>query len=143
MRNPTRPPRVAIAFVLLLGAVACANGMSFTRTPSSPIRVTERQNDRTVTLRRGQQLQVVLHSTHWEFQRVTNSAVLRLEHPPKVRPKPSRCVTGGGCGTVTVAYLATAVGRAVVTAERKSCGEAMGCTAATGRFTIHVIVRRQ
>jgi hypothetical protein len=116
--------------------------MTLTPTRSSPIvRVTERQNRGTVSLRRGQQLQVILHSTYWQFQKTSNPAVLHLERPPKLRPNPS-CVPGGGCGTVTAAYLAVAAGPTLVTAERSSCGEASGCTAATGRFTLHVIVRR-
>ena len=137
-----RSLRVAVAGLLLLGAAACANGMTFTRAQSAPIvRVTERQNKSTVTLKRGQQLRVVLHSTYWEFRKSSNPDVLRLDHGPRVHPV-SGCVPGGGCGTVTVTYLAASVGSAVVTATRSSCGEAMGCTNATGRFTVHVIVRR-
>jgi len=137
-----RPPRVAIAVALLLGAAACANAMPLTRTQSVPIvRVTERQNNRIVTLRRGQELQVVLHSTYWQFHKTANTAVLRLVRRPKIRPNPA-CVPGGGCGTVTATYFTVAPGPALVTAERSSCGEASGCTAATGRFTLHVIVRR-
>ena len=137
-----RPPRTAIAVVLLFGATACANGMTLTGPRSIPVvRVTERQNKGTVALRRGQQLRVVLHSTYWEFRKSSNPDVLRLDHGPRVHPV-SGCVPGGGCGTVTVTYLAASVGAAVVTATRSSCGEAMGCTNATGRFTVHVIVRR-
>jgi hypothetical protein len=137
-----RPRRAATAVALLLGATACASAMTLAPTQSVPIvRVTERQNKTTVTLRRRQQLQVVLHSTYWQFQKTSNPAVLHLQRPPKIRPNPS-CVPGGGCGTVTATYLAAAPGPTLVTAERSSCGEASGCTAVTGRFTLHVIVRR-
>jgi hypothetical protein len=138
-----RPAGATIAVSFLLCGVAGANGMTLTAPRSLPvIRVTEHQNKATLTLRRGQQLRTVLHSTYWQFQKTSNPAVLRLERPPKVRPRPSGCVAGAGCGTVTAAYLATSVGSTIVSAERRSCGEAMGCTAETGRFTLHVNVRR-
>lgn len=133
--------RIAIAVIPLLVATSCADAMTLTPTRAPPVvRVTERQNNRTVRLRRGQQLRVVLHSTYWQFQKTSNPAALHLEHPPRVRSSGS-CVPGGGCGTVTATYRATAAGESVVTAERNSCGEASGCTAATGRYTLHVIVR--
>jgi len=137
-----RSLRVAVVGLLLLGAAACANGMSFTATRTEPIvRITERQDKGTVRLRRGQQLRVVLHSTYWQFQKAPNPSVLRLERAPKVRPRLSGCVPGGGCGTVTATYLAAARGSSTVSAERSSCGEAMGCTPDAGRYTVRVVVR--
>jgi hypothetical protein len=68
--------------------------------------------------------------------------VLRPQGAPVVLPQPSGCVVGQGCGTVTAWYVGAAVGAAKVTASRTSCGEAMGCTAATGSFTLRVVVRR-
>jgi len=102
--------------------------------------VSERQDGGKVTLRRGQRLRVVLHSTYWELKRVSAPAVLRLVAQPVVSPK-SGCVPGQGCGTVTATYVAKALGSSDVTAERTSCGEAMGCTAAAGKFTLTVTVR--
>lgn len=137
-----RSLRVAVVGLLLLGAAACANAMTLTANRSKPIvRIAERQNKGTVTLRRGQQLRVVLHSTYWQFQKAPNPSVLRLERAPKVRPRLSGCVPGEGCGTVTATYLAAARGSSTVSAERNSCGEAMGCTGDTGRYTVRVVVR--
>jgi len=134
--------RVAVVGLLLLGASACANAMTFNSTRSKPVvRITERQDKGTVTLRRGQQLRVVLHSTYWQFQKAPNPSVLRLEHAPKVRPRLTGCVAGEGCGTVTAMYLAAARGSSTVSAERSSCGEAMGCTADAGRYTVRIVVR--
>jgi hypothetical protein len=50
-------------------------------------------------------------------------------------------VAGQGCGTVTATYIAKTLGSSVVAAERTSCGEAMGCTAAAGAFKLTVSVR--
>lgn len=139
-----RSLRAAVIGLLLLGAAACANGMTYdtnTTAPKPIVRITERQNKGTVTLRRGQQLRVVLHSTYWRFQKTTDASVLRLDRAPKVRPRLSGCVPGEGCGTVTATYLAAARGSSTVSAVRNSCGEAMGCTGDTGRYTVRVVVR--
>lgn len=94
-----------------------------------------------VALRVGQRLRVVLHSTYWEFKAPTESGVVHLVRAPVFAPK-SGCVPGQGCGTVTALYVARAAGTTSVRAERTSCGEAMGCTAAAGSYTVTVIVRR-
>jgi hypothetical protein len=41
---------------------------------------------------------------------------------------------------VTATYRAEGAGHAEVIATRTSCGEAMGCTAASGRFVLYVVV---
>jgi hypothetical protein len=137
-----RSLRLAVAGLLLSSAAACANGMTFDATKPKPtVRIGERQNRGTVTLRRGQQLQVVLHSTYWRFEKTPKPSVLRSERAPKARPILSGCVPGEGCGTVTASYLAVGRGSSTVTAMRSSCGEAMGCTGSSGRFAVRVVVR--
>ncbi len=129
-------------------ASATASTMTVTTPPShwSPappphtLRATETDNGRTVALRPGQRLEVALASTYWQLQRLS-STVLRLDSGPFVRPRPSGCVPGAGCGTVIATYVAVAPGSAEVVATRTSCGEAMGCTGATGRYLLHVVVR--
>jgi hypothetical protein len=103
--------------------------------------VTDRDDGHTVTLRLGQRLRVVLSSTYWEFRGSSHPSVLHLVGRPQVNPQPSGCVAGAGCGTATAIYVAAAAGRSTVTATRTSCGEAMGCTAASGRFSLAVVVR--
>jgi hypothetical protein len=85
-------------------------------------------------------LQVVLSSTYWQFGPVTDPSVLRSEGAATVHPEPSGCVPGGGCGTATATYVAIAPGRSDVIANRVSCGEAMGCTSASGSYRVHVRV---
>lgn len=129
-----RPRAASIAIALLLTGTACANGAT-----RPVVRAAERQNNKTITLRKGQRLQVVLHSTYWQFQSSTNRAVLRQLGKSRVRPTPG-CVAGGGCGTVVTLYLAAARGTAMVSATRNSCGEAAGCTGTSGRYTLHIRV---
>lgn len=108
--------------------------------PPGSATVTDRAKGHTIRLRLGEALRVVLSSTYWTFHDSSDTAVLRLMGSPQVRPQPSGCVAGGGCGTATATYRAKAAGRAQVIATRKSCGEAMGCTAASGRFVLYVVV---
>jgi hypothetical protein len=107
---------------------------------ASTLTVTDRANGQSVHLQPGQSLQVVLSSTYWMIHGSSNAAVLSQTSGPSPQPQRSGCVPGGGCGTVTAVYRALAVGQAQVTASRTSCGEAMGCTAASSHFVVYVIV---
>lgn len=134
--------RAPIALALLLVLFGCASGGTghAATTPLPIVHASEKQDGGKVTLRRGQTLRIVLHSTYWELKAVSDPTVLRRVGAPVVNPK-SGCVPGQGCGTVTVTYVAKAVGSAVVTAERTSCGEAMGCTGGAGGYKLNVVVR--
>ena len=134
--------RAPIALALLFVLFGCASGGTghAATTPLPIVHASDKQDGGKVSLRRGQKLRLVLHSTYWELGAVSAPAVLRRVSAPVVNPK-SGCVPGQGCGTVTVTYIAKTVGSAVVTAARTSCGEAMGCTGDAGRFTLTVVVR--
>jgi hypothetical protein len=135
-------PRAASITIVFLLCTACAHGASRSspRSAAPVVRVSERQNDKTVALDKGQRLQVVLHSTYWQIHGSSDPTVLATTGRPRTRPRLSGCVPGGGCGTVTAVYLATGAGTANVTASRTSCGEALGCTAAGSRYTLNVRV---
>ena len=136
------PRAVSFVIALLLTATACANGGTQTtsrRSTAPVVRAGERQNNKTITLRQRQRLQIILHSTYWQFQDSSGHAVLRRVGKPRVRPARG-CVPGAGCGTVTALYLAAGPGIADVRATRTSCGEALVCTRTSGRYTLHVRV---
>lgn len=108
--------------------------------PSSR-QVTEADDRGTVTLRTGGTLTVVLHSTYWQYDPPSDPSVLRSAGDPTYAPDPpGRCVPGGGCGTATATFHALRPGRAVVTAHRTSCGEALRCVGDAGRFSVTVEV---
>ena len=67
--------------------------------PLPIVHASDKQDGGKVSLRRGQKLRLVLHSTYWELKAVSAPAVLRLVGAPVVNPK-SGCVPGQGCGTV-------------------------------------------
>lgn len=108
---------------------------------TEPITATEADNGHTVAMHQGQELRLVLHSTYWNVQPVTNPQVLSSENSAANSPQATGCIAGAGCGTVTVHYRAAASGTAQVKASRTSCGEAMGCTAADSTWTLTVDVR--
>jgi hypothetical protein len=110
-------------------------------TGGDTITASDGDNGGTLSLNPGQRLRVVLDSTYWTFNESSNPQVLRLDGQPSVSPQPSGCVPGAGCGTTTATYVAVSDGTAVVTATRTSCGEAEGCTGASGQYSVQVVVR--
>jgi hypothetical protein len=134
--------RAPVAFALLVVLLGCGSGAGIAATGALPVvHAAESRDGGKVTLRRGQELRVVLHSTYWQFKAPSPAGVLRLVGKPVVRPKPG-CVPGQGCGTVTATYVARTVGSAAVVAARTSCGEALRCTPAAGSYKLTVAVLR-
>lgn len=104
------------------------------------VTVDEKAGHRTVTIRRGAEIDVRLHSTYWRFSSL-NGSVLRRLGAPAYRPRlGGGCVPGQGCGTVTVRYRATRPGRVTIRASRNSCGEALRCTHGAGSFRVTIRV---
>jgi hypothetical protein len=114
---------------------------STTPTPPSAIAISEADAGKTFTLRRGDHLTVVLHSTYWSFTSPP-SKVMTPDGPASVAPDLGGCVPGGGCGTVTIGYRADAAGSATLSAHRDSCGEARACTDGQGDWHVTVTVAR-
>ena len=103
--------------------------------------ITEAANGQTVTVHAGTLVTLELHSTYWQVDGSSNSAVLDPVSAPTVAPaSPGACVPGGGCGTVVAVFRAVASGRATVTAARTTCGEALLCTGSAGAFGVTVVV---
>jgi hypothetical protein len=149
--------RVFAAMVLASGGLVlagCAAGKA--QSGSQPVAITtavatgahavtatDTDNGHTITIAAGGTLTVRLGSTYWRFGTNTSSAALRSAGPPTVAAMPmtaTNCVPGQGCGTVTAIFQAVAPGKAVVTATRTTCGEAMGCTAAQSAYQLTVLV---
>ena len=145
------------ALVVLVAATGCAAGSGHESSPSNTptsgqptasngtsdaaVSATDRENGHTIALLRGQRLRVELSNTHWQFQDSSDRSVLRLDGVPQLSPQTSGCAAYVGCGTATATYIGVAAGRAIVTATRTSCGEAMGCTGSNARYSLNVVVR--
>ena len=149
---------VALITVLAIVTTACSSGGSATRTssPGSPttgsttsvvtpttvadgsVRLTQADDGRTVTVHRGSVVTISLASTYWEV--LAPGPGLTALGPPVVTPRLSGCVPGGGCGTVTARFRATSAGTTHLGATRTSCGEALRCDPAQGRWRVTVTV---
>lgn len=123
-----------------VGATSSVVGGSSGVPPhKNTVEATFSDNGHTVELTIGQRLHVALPSTFWDFATPTGAA-LRVDVAPSPHSAAS-CIPGGGCGTTATTYVAVGRGSVDVTAHRGICGEAMGCTAKTGAFVLHVVVR--
>jgi hypothetical protein len=107
----------------------CPPGAACVPPPGQSVQVDESADGSDVTLAKGDRLQVTLHSTYWQFNPSSDSAVLAADGAPRPGPG-TNCPTfpGSGCGTVTQMYTAGKAGTATVTATRTTCGEALACS---------------
>ncbi len=118
---------------------------SLSLTPASPpavVRLTERDNHTTVTVPVGTRLDVTLASTYWSL---SSSSPAMLHAAGATRYPRRACRPGAGCGSTELSLLTRTVGTFDVVGLRTSCGEALRCTDATGRYLVHlqVLARRR
>jgi hypothetical protein len=108
---------------------------------SDAIEISETSNGLSFTLSVGATLRLVLHNTYWTIGGSSVPSVLALTAPPVYSAAGLiACIPGTGCGTVTASFRALAPGKAVITAARTSCGEALRCVGGDGAFEATVIV---
>jgi hypothetical protein len=143
-RGPRRRRRVLAGMLAAAGAAAGLVLGAALPTPAArqQVTATESDNGRTIVLRRGGSLTVVLHSTYWTIAGSSAPRVLSERGRPVTTPAPpsAHCVPGQGCGTVTARFLAVGDGRADVTASRTTCGEALMCAPNQRSYVLHVVV---
>jgi predicted secreted protein len=132
-------------------ASARSVGGSSSRTTSVPaehrpdLAVSDRDNGRTVKLRRGQALVLSLGGAaagglYWHIQEAAPPSVLFSGASQDQPCMPHGPVIGGElCGTVSRKFVATSTGTATVTATRQSCGEALKCSPTASRFQLTVL----
>ena len=108
--------------------------------PAGAVELSEADAGRTVALRVGDTVTVVLHQTYWEMAAPAPAEPVRETAAPVVAPRLQGCVPGGGCGTVTTAYVAVAAGSAAIGAHRQTCGEAMTCTPDQQDWQVTIVV---
>ena len=104
--------------------------------------LTERNNHTTVTVPVGTRLDVTLASTYWSL---SSSSPAILHAAGATRHPRGACRPGAGCGSTELSLLTRTVGTSDVGGLRTSCGEALRCTDATGRYLVHlhVLARRR
>jgi hypothetical protein len=110
--------------------------------PPAPRLVTEhdRADGTTIHVNVGDKVALVLGSTYWQFAGSSKPAVLRQEGPVVVLKATHKCLPGVGCAPKRAVFKALARGKAVITAHRVTCGEALACTGSRGHFKLTVVV---
>jgi hypothetical protein len=112
-------------------------------------KLTEKNAAKTVAVKLGGRVELTLHSMYWQLTVPPKSASLSAKGQPILKPifpgpaAQAGCrIAGSGCGTQKWIFAATKVGRTHLIATRTTCGEAMRCTGANGRFEVTVKVLR-
>jgi hypothetical protein len=100
-------------------------------------------NGKAVSARAGDRIELILSSSYWHVTGSSAPRVLRQDGPPVPLPRPSGCpdIPGLGCVPVRADFTALTDGKAVLTAKRSACGEALRCRPDQTRFTVTVVVR--
>jgi hypothetical protein len=146
--QPRRPVVAAVA-VLAVSAVAaagCGTAASVAHHPvgggATVIVVRDNANGKTVPARAGDRIELILASSYWSVAGSSAPRVLRKDGPTVLLPRPSSCPTipGLGCVPVRTDFTALTGGKAVITASRSSCGEALRCMPDQTRFTVTIVI---
>jgi len=98
-------------------------------TKATPVvhTVDDTANGTTVRVHVGDTVRVTLHSTYWQMDAPSTSALKASDSTVAASPPGPGNVPGSGEGTVVTSYLIVHSGAAKITAQRTSCGEAMLC----------------
>jgi len=123
-----------------------ATTTSTTAAASSPqvamVTVVDADDGKTIVLRRGQGLRVVLDGPTWQFAEPSDSEVLTPQGPATYTPG-DNCtpLPGTHCGKVTAEFRAMKMGTSVVTATRAPCNEGFQCPDEQAQYRLEVRVR--
>ncbi|MBO0808647.1 MAG: hypothetical protein J2P32_10150 [Actinobacteria bacterium] len=100
-------------------------------------------NGKAVSARTGDRIELILSSSYWHVTGSSAPSVLRQDGPTVPLPRPTNCphIPGLGCVPVRADFTALTDGKAVITAGRSTCGEALRCKPHQTRFTVNVVVR--
>lgn len=112
-------------------------------TPGSAVTVKDDANGTMVHVHVGTEVELLLSTSYWTVDGSSAVTVLRQDGASTVLPRPSGCsaIPGQGCQPVRTDFTATAVGTAIITANRTVCGEAMRCPPDKQHFFVTIVVR--
>ena len=135
---------VAISVISTMTSAGC--GTAASHGPGGGPRVIvvrDDANGKAVSARAGDRIELILSSSYWHVTGVSAPSVLQQDGPPVLLSRPSSCpdIPGLGCTPVRADFTALTDGKAVITASRSSCGEALRCGPGRTRFTVTVAIR--
>jgi hypothetical protein len=125
----------AVSAVSIMTSAGCGTAASRANGPAAGrptvIVVRNDANGKAVSARAGDRIELILSSSYWQ------------DGPPALLSRPSHCpdIPGLGCTPVRADFTALTAGKAVITASRSACGEALRCKPDQTRFTVNVVVR--
>jgi hypothetical protein len=138
---------VAVFAVSIMASAGCGTATSHASGPAAGgpmvIVVRDNANGKAVSARAGDRIGLILSSSYWHVTGSSAPSVLRQDGPPALLPRPSSCpdIPGLGCTPVRANFTAVTSGKAVITASRSTCGEALRCKPDQTRFAVIVVVR--
>jgi hypothetical protein len=136
-------PVIVFALAVLVVSVLAILFFNGPGKPASQIpdtTLTEEANGSTVTVITYATVHVILHSTYWTFQPVSDSRVLGVLREPVITPDASVRIPGTGSGTITLDLRAVGPGQATLSASRETCGEALRCAEDQRTYSVTIIV---
>ncbi len=138
-----RPVLIVALAASAVFAAGCGTAKPVSQGPPPTRLVTEHDsaNGKTIHIAVGDKLALILGSSYWNFAGSSAPAVLRQEGQVTLVPTSRTCPPGVGCQPKRALFRALAPGKAVLSAHRVSCGEALACTGGRGLFKLTVIVR--
>ena len=136
---------VVVSVVSIMTSAGCGTAASRGPGAGGPgvIVVRDDANGKAVSARAGDRIELILSSSYWHVTGSSAPRVLRQDGAPVPLSRPSGCpdIPGLGCTPVRADFTALTDGRAVITASRSTCGEALRCQPDRTRFTVIVAVR--
>jgi hypothetical protein len=132
----------AVVAVSIMTSAGCGTSGPAAGGPTVIV-VRDNANGETVSAQAGDRIELILSSSYWHVTGASAPSVLRQDGSSVLLPRPSSCpdIPGLGCTPVRADFTVLTKGRAVITASRSACGEALRCTPRQMRFTVIVIAR--
>jgi len=137
---------VAVIVISIMTSAGCGTAASSASGPvaggPTVIVVHDDANGKAVSTRAGDRIELILSSSYWRVTGSSAPSVLRQNGPPVLLSRPKSCpdIPGLGCIPVRVDFTALTDGKAVITAERSTCGEALRCKPDQTRFSVIIDV---
>ena len=138
---------VAVCVISIMAAAGCGTAASSASGPAARgpavIVVRDDANGKAVSAIAGDRVELILSSSYWRVTGSSAPGVLRQDGPTVLLSRPGSCpdLPGLGCIPVRTDFTALTNGKAVITAGRSTCGEALRCKPDQTRFTVVVDVR--
>jgi hypothetical protein len=126
--------------VLAAGCGAAHDGPGSSHSPRTIIQ-RDHANGTTIHVAVGDKVVLILGSSYWNFLGSSSPAVVRQVGSVRLLRSSHSCPPGVGCQPKRALYQAIGPGKAVISAHRLSCGEALACTGSHRNFRLTVIVR--